>query len=136
MSSFPLPSNGDNPLPSTAPIHLPDDSAGFRARLIVLFIVVACLFLTSLLNFALHILSYCIKGGQYGCSGSWSETEASERILSNHFALCGIGGAVMFASLFGDCLALWRTYVSPGDGDGIRHVAIWGFARFGRPRMQ
>lgn len=68
MSSFPFPSTGDNPFAfyrsvlRAHSIHLPDDPAGFRARLIVLFIVVACLFLTSLLNFALHILSYRIKG--------------------------------------------------------------------------
>ncbi|BGO95384.1 hypothetical protein NBRC10512_001851 [Rhodotorula toruloides] len=133
MSSFPFPSTGDNPFAfyrsvlRAHSIHLPDDPAGFRARLIVLFIVVACLFLTSLLNFALHILSYRIKGRSI-----WLfrlvERDGSKRILSNHFALCGIGGAVMFAILFGDCLALWRTYVSPGNGDGIRHVAIWGFA--------
>ncbi|GAA6021494.1 hypothetical protein JCM10207_005778 [Rhodosporidiobolus poonsookiae] len=133
MASFPLPPDGANPYAyyrtylHDHAIFRPSDPAGFKARLIVLFVILAILFITSVVNTVMHIWGYRMRGRKL-----WFfrlvERDGGKHIISNHFILCGAAGIVLWIVLFGETMLAWRVWISPAEPTEIHQLSKWAFA--------
>ncbi|GAA6046807.1 hypothetical protein JCM3770_005653 [Rhodotorula araucariae] len=133
MVNLPAPPAGANPysfyrdlLHKVTVLH-PPDPAGFRARLIVLYVFTVFLLVVSIFDFTVHALGYRIKGRRMWLF-KLVKRDGGTHIVSNHFVLVGIAGASLFVILFGNVYTLWRATISPGGGAGQDSLAKWQFA--------
>ncbi|GAA5916204.1 hypothetical protein JCM5296_003813 [Sporobolomyces johnsonii] len=136
-SSLPSPPSGANPydfylslLIASAQLN-PTDPAGFKARLIVLFIILACLLVASAANIGVHLWTYKVKRKRVWLFRLVGR-DSGKHILSNHFMLCGLSGLGLFVIVFGGVFTLYRTFFG---GEPARMaqltkwtVTIWPFA--------
>ncbi|GAA6039330.1 hypothetical protein JCM8097_002800 [Rhodosporidiobolus ruineniae] len=135
MDSLPAPPAGTNPyeyyrtlLHDSAFIRpSATGTAGCKARLVVLFLILAVLLVASIANFGVHVWALRIKRRRL-----WIfrlvERDGGKHIISNHFVLCGLGGVAMFVVLFGETYNAWRAWVSPGEVYRLQQLPKWAFA--------
>ncbi|BGP43352.1 hypothetical protein JCM10449v2_007383 [Rhodotorula kratochvilovae] len=133
MHTLQSPPDGANPytfyrdLLHEVTVLSPPDRAGFRARLIVLYVFTVLLLVVSIVDFGVHALGYRIKGRRMWLF-KLVKRDGGTHIVSNHFVLIGIAGASLFVVLFGSVHTLWRSTISPGGGASQDHLAKWQFA--------
>ncbi|GAA5905121.1 hypothetical protein JCM6882_000383 [Rhodosporidiobolus microsporus] len=130
MSFIPAPPEGTNPflfyrhiLHSRSFVR-PDDINGVKARLIVLFVILAILLVASLGNFGVHLYSSRLKKRPF-----WLfrlvERDGGRHILSNNYTLCPLVGIVLFIVLFGELFTAWRAWINPGEGRSSQQLTHW-----------
>ncbi|GAA5924844.1 hypothetical protein JCM1841_006949 [Sporobolomyces salmonicolor] len=136
-SSLPSPPSGANPydfylsLLTSSAMLTPTNPSGFKARLIVLFVILACLLIASVANIGVHLWTYKVKRKRVWLFRLVGR-DSGKHILSNHFMLCGLSGLGLFAIVFGGVHCLYRTFFG-GDPASMAQltkwsVTIWPFA--------
>ncbi|GAA5912343.1 hypothetical protein JCM6882_002566 [Rhodosporidiobolus microsporus] len=124
------PSDGSNPyeyyravLNATKPT--PTDKTGLKARLCVIFVILAYTFFASFVNFGVHLYSNKLKGRTM-----WIfrlvRRQGGTHIVSNHFVLSGLIGVCCIPVLTCNAAFAWTAFV--GDGHGIETMFVLQFS--------